>query len=302
MLIDQIRRISEEMGIESPIDSALLRLVKEGYLIYNNEGELLNEGILKKALGVGALAAGMAFGNSGVKQQVVQDDSFGKGNSVHVQQRYDFPQNKYGIPTSYKLPGDKDPQMMNLKKEIELTKKKILATPDSFLKKEGRRDADILAKYITAAANKYNIDVDIFLAIAATESNFKHDDTQSGKGARGLMQMMPIAAKDVHVRVRGNSAETFNFDDMLDLKKNIDFAGCKLANLSKSHNNVIEMMLAAYNGGRKQATAWRAEKSKQTVGQDGKALPKLTSETRKYVEKCMRFYKLYKKIDKEASV
>lgn len=301
MLIDQIRHITEELGIESPIDSALLKLVHEGYLIYDREGTLLNEGILKKALGVGALAAGMAFGNSGVKQQVVQDDSFGKGNTVHVQQRYNFPQDRYGAPTSYKLPGDVDPKMMNLKKEIELTKKKILATPDSFLRKEGKRDAGMIAKYITDAANKYNIDVDIFLAIAATESNFKHDGTKSGKGARGLMQMMPIAAKDVHVRLRGNPAETFDFDEMLDLKKNIDFAGHKLANLSKSHNNVIEMMLAAYNGGRKQATAWRAEKSNTTTDKDGKPLPKLTGETRKYVELCMRFYKLYKKIDKEAS-
>ena len=64
MLIDQIRHITEELGMESPIDSALLKLVQEGYLIYDREGTLLNEGILKKALGVGALAAGMAFGNT----------------------------------------------------------------------------------------------------------------------------------------------------------------------------------------------------------------------------------------------
>lgn len=300
MLIDQIRHIAEETGIDLPLELALIRLAEAGYLIYDKDENLLNEGILKKALGVGALAAGLAFGNSNVAQKEVRDDSFGKGSKVHLQLRKDLPHDKYGVPTSYKVKDKSVIKGMSLKDEIELTKKKILSTPDSMLKKEGKENVDKIAKYITTTANKYNIDVDILLAMAGTESNYKHAGTVSNKGARGIMQITPIAAKDAHVRLQGGSEKTFNFDDMLDLKKNIDVAGRKLADLSKTHNNVIEMMLAAYNGGRRQATAWRAYKANTKFDKNGGKAPALTKETRQYVERCLMLYKLYKKINKSA--
>lgn len=300
MLIDQIRHIAEESGIDLPVELALVRLAEAGYLIYDKDENLLNEGILKKALGVGALAAGLAFGNSNVAQKEVRDDSFGKGSKVHVQLRKDLPHDKYGVPTSYTVKDKSVVKGMSLKDEIELTKKKILSTPDSMLKKEGKENVDKIAKYITTTANKYNIDVDILLAMAGTESNYKHAGTVSNKGARGIMQITPIAAKDAHVRLQGGSEKTFDFDDMLDLKKNIDVAGRKLADLSKTHNNVIEMMLAAYNGGRKQATAWRAYKANTKFDKNGGKAPALTKETRQYVERCLMLYKLYKKINKSA--
>lgn len=300
MLIDQIRHIAEESGIDLPVELALVRLAEAGYLIYDKDENLLNEGILKKALGVGALAAGLAFGNSNVAQKEVRDDSFGKGSKVHVQLRKDLPHDKYGVPTSYTVKDKSVVKGMSLKDEIELTKKKILSTPDSMLKKEGKENVDKIAKYITTTANKYNIDVDILLAMAGTESNYKHAGTVSNKGARGIMQITPIAAKDAHVRLQGGSEKTFNFDDMLDLKKNIDVAGRKLADLSKTHDNVIEMMLAAYNGGRRQATAWRAYKANTKFDKNGGKAPALTKETRQYVERCLMLYKLYKKINKSA--
>ena len=300
MLIDQIRHIAEESGIDLPVELALVRLAEAGYLIYDKDENLLNEGILKKALGVGALAAGLAFGNSNVAQKEVRDDSFGKGSKVHVQLRKDLPHDKYGVPTSYTVKDKSVVKGMSLKDEIELTKKKILSTPDSMLKKEGKENVDKIAKYITMTANKYNIDVDILLAMAGTESNYKHAGTVSNKGARGIMQITPIAAKDAHVRLQGGSEKTFDFDDMLDLKKNIDVAGRKLADLSKTHNNVIEMMLAAYNGGRRQATAWRAYKANTKFDKNGGKAPALTKETRQYVERCLMLYKLYKKINKSA--
>lgn len=300
MLIDQIRHIAEESGIDLPVELALVRLAEAGYLIYDKDENLLNEGILKKALGVGALAAGLAFGNSNVAQKEVQDDSFGKGSKVHVQLRKDLPHDKYGVPTSYTVKDKSVVKGMSLKDEIELTKKKILSTPDSMLKKEGKENVDKIAKYITTTANKYNIDVDILLAMAGTESNYKHAGTVSNKGARGIMQITPIAAKDAHVRLQGGSEKTFDFDDMLDLKKNIDVAGRKLADLSKTHDNVIEMMLAAYNGGRRQATAWRAYKANTKFDKNGGKAPALTKETRQYVERCLMLYKLYKKINKSA--
>lgn len=262
--------------------------------ILEDSGYVLDEGVFSKALGAGAIAAGMAFGNSGVEAKPVKDDSFGKGTVVHMQQRHDADFDKFGVPTNYKV---KDFSKFSLNDEIDLTKRKILSTPDSMLKKYGKENVNTIAKYMVNTANKYNIDVDILLAMAGTESNFDNA-ARSGAGARGMMQITKGTAFDTHTRLQGKNAKDFDFDKFNDLKTNIDNAGRILANLSKSHKNVIEMMLSAYNGGRKAATGWRAYKANTKYDKDGNIAPKLPTETKNYVERCMALYKLYKEVQK----
>ena len=264
--------------------------------ILEDAGYILNEGLFSKAAGVGALAAGLAFGNSGIESKPVKDDSFGKGSVVHMQQRYNMDSDRYGVPTSYKVKSG-DAAKFAISDEIEMTKQKILSTPDSMLKKFGRENVDKIAKLMVKTANKYNIDIDILLAMAGTESNYDNS-ARSGKGARGMMQITKKTAYDTHTRLSGKPGKTFNFDDFNDLAYNIDNAGRIIANLSKSHKNVIEMMLADYNGGRRSATGWRAYKSKSKYDRDGNIAPKLPTETKNYVERCMGLYKLYKQVQK----
>ena len=193
------------------------------------------------------------------------------------------------------MSNDESPYKISKEDEIELTKKKILATPVSMLKKYAKDNLDIIAKYMVETANKYNVDIDILLAIAGTESNFSND-SKSGKGAVGIMQITRNTAYDSHFRLQKKDKKTFDFDKIKDLKTNIDNAGRIIANLSKSHKNVIEMILSAYNGGRRAASGWRAYKSGSKLDRDGNPAPKLPEETKNYVEKCMKLYKIYKDV------
>ena len=268
--------------------------IEEAKEILEDTGYILEEGVFSKALGAGALAAGLAFGNSGVDAKPVKDDSFGKGTVVHMQQRYNMDSDKYGVPTSYKIKNG-DAAKYTYNQEIDLTKKKILATPDSMLRKYGKENLETIAKYMVSTANKYNIDIDILLAMAGTESNYDNA-ARSGAGARGMMQITKKTAYDTHTRLQGKNPKDFNFDDFNDLKTNIDNAGRIIANLSKSHKNVIEMIWADYNGGRQQSTNFRSYISKSKFDRDGRPAKPLAKETKNYIERCMALYKIYKKV------
>lgn len=275
------------------LEEAIQILEENGYNILSED----LKSTLGKAVGIGALAASTVFGNSHIDAKPVKDPSFGKNSVVHVHDRYNLDSDKFGVPTTYKLSNNKSPYKISKKDEIELTKKKILATPKSMLKNSAKENLDIIAKYMVETANKYNVDIDILLAIAGTESNF-NNDSKSNKGAVGIMQITRNTAYDSHFRLQKKDKNTFDFDKIRDLKTNIDNAGRIIANLSKRHQNVIEMILSAYNGGRRAATAWRAYKSGSKLDRDGNPAPKLPEETKNYVEKCMKLYKIYKDVQK----
>ena len=275
------------------LEEAIQILEENGYNILSED----LKSTLGKAVGIGALAASTVFGNSHIDAKPVKDPSFGKNSIVHVHDRYNLDSDRFGVPTTYKLSNNKSPYKISKNDEIELTKKKILATPSSMLKKYAKDNLDIIAKYMVETANKYNVDIDILLAIAGTESNFSNN-SKSDKGAVGIMQITRNTAYDSHFRLQKKDKNTFDFDKIKDLKTNIDNAGRIIANLSKRHQNVIEMILSAYNGGRRAATAWRAYKSNSKLDRDGNPAPKLPEETKNYVEKCMKLYKIYKDVQK----
>lgn len=275
-------------------------------ILKENDYSILNEDLKKslgKALGIGALAATAAFGNSGIDVKKatpgnVPNDNAGFGKrTVHLQQRYNYDHDNRGVPKSYKLKDDSNVSQFTVDEEIELTKKKILATPDSMLKKYGKDNLETIAKLMVKTANKYNLDIDILLAIAGAESNFDNN-AKSNKGAKGMMQLTRTAAFDVHTRLQGKSEKSFNMKDFLSLKNNVDNAGRLLADLSVRRNNVIEMILATYNGGTEQATSWRAYTQNSKLDKNGKPVKPLTKETREYVERCMALYNKYKEVQK----
>lgn len=275
------------------LEEAIQILEENGYNILSED----LKSTLGKAVGIGALAASTVFGNSNIDAKPVKDPSFGKNSIVHVHDRYNLDSDKFGVPTTYKLNNNKSPYKINKKDEIELTKKKILATPKNMLRKYAIDNLDIIAKYMVETANKYNIDIDLLLSMAGTESNFDNN-SKSGAGAVGIMQITRNTAYDSHFRLQKKDKNTFDFNKIKDLKTNIDNAGRIIANLSKSHQNVIEMILSAYNGGRRAATAWRAYKSGSKLDRDGNPAPKLPEETKNYVERCMKLYKIYKDVQK----
>lgn len=272
-------------------------------ILESNGYEVIQEGILGKTLATGALAAGMAFGNSGIKSyevgpNSVSNDPYGFGKtSVHLQQRYDYPSNRYGVPTSFKLADGKKKFEISHRDELAMTRAKILATPDSMLKAYGKQHVDEIANLMVRTANKYNVDIDILLAIAGTESNYSAN-ASSNKDAKGMMQITKTAAFDSHVRLQGKDSTTFRMCDYTELPENIDNAGRIVADLSKRRNNVLEMIFSSYNGGTGQASAWRAEQLGNRK-YSGKEVPKLTTETRNYVQRCLRLYKIYKNVQND---
>lgn len=279
------------------LEEAIELLEDSGYTILSED----LKSTLGKAVGIGALAASTVFGNSNIPAKPVHDSGFGKNSIVHIHDRYNLDSDKHGVPTTYKLKNNKSPYTVSVKDEVEMTKKKILSTPENMLKQYGRDNVDLIAKYMVTTANKYNIDVDILLAIAATETNFDNN-LKSGAGAVGMMQITKTAAYDTHTRLQGKDKSTFNFDRIKGLKANIDNAGRMVASLSKRHDNVIEMIWAAYNGGFRQATNYRTYRSNAKYDKAGKPTKPLAPETKQYVEKCLSLYKLYKKIQKNKKV
>lgn len=257
---------------------------------------------LGKAATVGAIAAGAAFGNSGINANkvgpnAVPGDTVGFGKtSVHLHQRYNYPSTRYGVPTSFKLPKGETKYEISRKDELAMTKAKIMATPDTILHRYGKTHLNEIANLMIRTSNKYNVDIDILLAIAGAESGY---DTSavSNKKAIGMMQITPIAAWDSHHRLQGHKDSTnYDFSSFAELEKSIDNAGRLVADISKRRNNVIEMIFATYNGGTAQATAWRYAQLGKTKLPDGKPAPKLTKETREYVDKCIMLYGIYKRV------
>lgn len=89
---------------------------------------------------------------------------------------------------------------------------------------------------IQEAAAKYNLDPALLKAVIKKESHF-NPRAGSGKGARGLMQLMPATFRAMGGR------------NALDPRQNI-FAGAKyLSQMLKDHNGDVRLALAAYNAG-----------------------------------------------------
>ena len=273
---DYMRRSDEYDRKKIAANEAVETLREAGYIVEDFKSKL------GKVAAIGALAAGAAFGNTGmpsnrVGPNAVPGDTIGFGKtSVHLQQRYNYPSTRYGVPKSFKLPKGETKFQISHKQELELTKAKILATPDSVLHKYGKAHLTEIANIIIQTATKYNLDIDMLLAVAGTETGYDPGN-DSKKNATGMMQITPAAAYDIHTRLLGKDSITFDFNDFKDFKANVDYAGRMLADLSKRRNNVIEMIWATYNGGTKQATAWRYAQLGKTKFDDGKPVPKLAN-------------------------
>lgn len=91
-------------------------------------------------------------------------------------------------------------------------------------------------RFISKAANTYDIDPSLIKAVVQVESNFDPLAVSSA-GALGLMQLMP------------STAERFELDDPFHAEGNIMAGSQYLRILLDKYNNDVEMALAAYNAG-----------------------------------------------------
>ncbi len=92
-----------------------------------------------------------------------------------------------------------------------------------------------IAKHISDAAAAYVIDRNLLEAVAWKESRFKQE-AKSGRGAAGVMQLMPAIAKELGV-------------DRADARQNVFGGAAYLKELLIRFGGDVSLALAAYNAG-----------------------------------------------------
>lgn len=122
---------------------------------------------------------------------------------------------------------------------------------------------------IKAAAKRYSVDASLVKAVIHAESAF-NPHAKSPKGAMGLMQLMPMTARELGVQ------------NAYDPNQNI-LGGTKyLSRLLQKYSGDLKLGLAAYNAG------------PEAVAEYGGVPP--YSETRTYVARVLRLFKEYQKV------
>lgn len=124
--------------------------------------------------------------------------------------------------------------------------------------------------HIQEAATRYNIDPLLIKAVIKQESNFNPYAT-SGKGAIGLMQLMPGTARDMAV------------NNAFDPRQNILGGARYLKRLYSQFNGDLALTLASYNAGPERVSPTNT-------------IPDIP-ETRNYVRTVLALYDTYKRFD-----
>ncbi|WMJ81029.1 lytic transglycosylase domain-containing protein [Clostridium sp. MB40-C1] len=134
----------------------------------------------------------------------------------------------------------------------------------------------------------YNIDPYMVAAIIKVESNYDKN-ALSKKKAIGLMQLTPSTAREVAEKM---DIENFTPEMILDPELNIKMGCWYIDNLKKEFGNNMELVLAAYNGGRGNVKKWLKNRENSKDGQNLHYIP--FKETDKYVKKVKVNHNIYK--------
>ncbi len=99
-----------------------------------------------------------------------------------------------------------------------------------------------IAERVVEYSSRFELDYKLVLAVIWQESRFKVN-AKSGKGACGLMQIIPDTQKGIAKKLGIGKW------DIHDVDTNILFGTAYLGRLKVIYNNDTRMMLSAYNGG-----------------------------------------------------
>lgn len=143
---------------------------------------------------------------------------------------------------------------------------------------------------IVKYSQRYNVDPCLVAAVIRAESNFD-GKAVSQKGAYGLMQIMPDTALWVAENMK---LKDFDVERLYESEINIAMGCWYINNLNTEFNGNIDLVLAAYNGGRGNVQKWLKDKE---YSSDGKTLNTIPfGETDKYVKKVKTNYNIYLKL------
>lgn len=137
-------------------------------------------------------------------------------------------------------------------------------------------------------ARANSVDPYLVAALMLTESKFSAG-AESGRGARGIMQIMPETGKWAAKQM---GISDFNEDMLYDPEMNIKIGSWYLADLHREFSGSRSMVLAAYNAGRGNVKQWLAQKTWDGTLESVDQIP--FRETRNYVVNVLKSYKKYK--------
>jgi len=142
---------------------------------------------------------------------------------------------------------------------------------------------DIIEKY----AVQYKVDPLLVVAVIREESKFL-PQSESHKGAKGLMQLMPSTAQSIAESI---GDKTYSDNDLLNPEKNIQYGTWYLASLQKVFSNNTTLVIAAYNGGRGHVQEWLESGQINPKNIRQQDIP--FKETQDYVGRVLKSYQKY---------
>ena len=139
-------------------------------------------------------------------------------------------------------------------------------------------------------ATLYGVDPLFVVSVIREESKFL-SKSESHKGAKGLMQLMPSTAQSI---AESLGDKTYSEEGLLIPEKNIQYGTWYLASLQKAFAGNMTLVTAAYNGGRGHVQEWIT--NGQINPKDIRIEDIPFKETRDYVGRVLKSYEKYNKL------
>jgi soluble lytic murein transglycosylase-like protein len=149
-------------------------------------------------------------------------------------------------------------------------KYRVLNMPGDRIAAHIRTPVKPYSQIIHAAARRHRVDPALIKAVILAESKY-NPEAISKKGAKGLMQLMPLTAKSLGVA------------DIFDPEDNINGGTRYLKKLLDRFDGDIKLALAAYNAG------------SRYVKKYGGVPPFLQTKT--FIKKVLKYHREYRKVD-----
>ncbi|MDR1195121.1 MAG: lytic transglycosylase domain-containing protein [Endomicrobium sp.] len=154
------------------------------------------------------------------------------------------------------------------------------------LNRVGMFKRNIFTDELSASALLFNVDPLLIEAVMKRESNL-NPDAVSGRGAVGLMQVMPDTAKEIAEQI---VFEDYDDSKLKDPSVNIMFGTFYLSKLLTYYNYNLILALSAYNAGIGNVDKWLAKDPK--ISAKVSRIP--FRETKRHVRAVIITYNFYK--------
>lgn len=148
------------------------------------------------------------------------------------------------------------------------------------------------SEYVERYSEEYDIDENFIYAVIKTESGFD-PDARSNVGAVGLMQLMPIAFKEVSNNIEDNKG--LKYSDMYNPEYNIMYGTWYLDYLYEQFGS-YELTIAAYHAGMTEVRGWLYSGVLDEDNLNLDNIPSEYSDTRHYINKVINAYKEYNRL------